>query len=157
VTWTSSSSKGPAETIARLEALDPRRQPVFVQLGLGHGGRQPAPVDDRNARVSQAADHPGEAAEVVLVPVRDHDRLDRAAPLLQVGEVGQDEVDPVHLCRGEAHACVDDHDAALVLDDGHVLADLAQSAERQDAKRGLHAASLGELDDGDGGIAARRG
>src|SRR5690606_1146918 len=33
---------------------------------------------------------------------------------------------------------VDDHDAAVLFDDRHVLADLAQAAQRQDAHRGAH-------------------
>ncbi len=66
--------------------------------------------------------------------VRDDDRLDVLGALAQVGEVGQHEVDADHLGRREAQADVDDDDPAVVLDDGHVLADLAQAAERQDAQ-----------------------
>ena len=72
--------------------------------------------------------------------VREHDRLDVLGALAQVGEVGQHEVDAEHLGRREAQADVDDDDAAVVLDDGHVLADLAEPAERKDAQRaGAHA------------------
>src|SRR5581483_8670985 len=44
-----------------------------------------------------------------------------------------------HLRRREAQPHVDHHDPAVVLDDGHVLADLAQPAERQDAQLCAHA------------------
>ena len=47
-------------------------------------------------------------------------------------EVGQDEVDPEHLRGREHQPGVDDDDPPVVLDDGHVLADLAEPAERQD-------------------------
>ncbi len=87
----------------------------------------------------QLAQHPGQRAEMVLVAVRDDDRLDVARALAQVGEVGQDEVDADHLGRREAQPDVDDDDPLVVLDDGHVLADLPQAAEGQDAQRGAHA------------------
>ena len=69
---------------------------------------------------------------MVLVAVGDDDRLDVVGALAQVGEVGQHEVDADHLGRREAQADVDDDDAVVVLDDRHVLADLAQPPEGQD-------------------------
>jgi hypothetical protein len=73
---------------------------------------------------------------VVLVAVGEDDRLDVLGAVAQVGEVGQDEVDAEHLGGREHQPGVDDDDAALVLDHGHVLADLAQSPERQHAQLG---------------------
>ena len=67
--------------------------------------------------------------------VGDHDRLDVVRALAQVGEVGQHEIDPQHVGGREPQPGVDDDDPALVLDDRHVLADLAQAAERQDPQR----------------------
>ena len=72
--------------------------------------------------------------------VRDDDRLDVVDALAQVREVGQHEVDAHHLGRREAQAAVDDDDPAVVLDDRHVLADLADAPEREDAQRAAHAA-----------------
>ena len=71
---------------------------------------------------------------MVLVAVGEDDRLDVVDAVAQVGEVRQDEVDAEHLGRREHQAGVDDDDPAVVLDDGHVLADLAQAAERQYAQ-----------------------
>ena len=68
------------------------------------------------------------------MPVGDHDRLDVVDPVSQVGEVGQHEVDAEHLGGREAQADVDHDDRVVVLQDHHVLADLAQAAERQDAE-----------------------
>ncbi len=76
---------------------------------------------------------------MVLVAVRDDDRLDVARALAQVGEVGQHQVDADHLRRREAQADVDHDDPAVVLDDRHVLADLSQPAEGQDAQLRAHA------------------
>ena len=80
------------------------------------------------------AQDPRQRADVVLVRVGDDDRLDVVGALAQVREVRQDEVDAGHLGGREPQAAVDDDDRAVVLDDGHVLADLAQPAERQDAQ-----------------------
>ena len=114
-------------------------QAVLVELGAAHGDRQLAAVDDGDARLPQLAQHPRQRADVVLVAVGDHDRLDRVDVVAQVGEVGQDEVDAHHLRRREAQPDVDDDDAAVVLDDAHVLADLAEPPEREDAQGAAHA------------------
>ena len=114
-------------------------QLVLVELGARHRDRQLAAVGDRDARLPQLAQQPRQAAEVVLVAVRDHDRLDVVDPLAQVREVRQHEVD-AHLLGGrEAQAGVDDDDPALVLDDRHVLADLAHASQREDAQGAAHA------------------
>ena len=72
-------------------------------------------------------------ADVVLVAVREDDARD--ALVAQVAEVGQDEVDAEVLVAREREPGVDDDDLAAVLVDGHVLADLAEAAERDDPKR----------------------
>ena len=55
-------------------------------------------------------------------------------------EVRQDQVDAGLLLLGEEDAAVDDEQAAAVLEDRHVAADLAEAAERGDAQ-----AVLGKL------------
>ena len=128
------------DLLARREHLELRlAQPVLVELGAPHGDRQLAAVDHRDARLPQLAQHPRQRADVVLVAVGDHDRLDVVDVLAQVGEVRQDEVDAHHLGGREAQPAVDDDDAAVVLDDGHVLADLAEPPEREDAQGAAHA------------------
>ena len=47
-------------------------------------------------------------------------------------EVGQDQVDAGLLGLGEQHAAVDDQQPAVELEHGHVAADLAEPAERDD-------------------------
>ena len=75
-----------------------------------------------------------DGAEVVLVPVREHDGLDVVEAVPDVGEVRQDQVDPGLVVLREQHAAVDDEQPAGVLEDGHVAADLAEAAERDDAQ-----------------------
>ena len=77
----------------------------------------------------------GQAADVVLVGVRDQERPDLGAVLLEVGDIGHDEVDAEHLLVGEHEPAVDDDDVVAVLEHVHVLADLPHPAERDDAER----------------------
>ena len=85
---------------------------------------------DRHARELRQDVRQG--ADVVLVGVGDQERLDVGLALLEVGDVGDDEVDPEHLLVGEHQAAVDDDDVVAVLEHVHVLADLADAAERDD-------------------------
>ena len=52
-------------------------------------------------------------------------------------EVGQDQVDAGLLDVGEQHPAVDDQQLAVVLEDGHVAADRAEPAERDDPQAAL--------------------
>ena len=79
---------------------------------------------------------------MVLVRVRQQDRADRPVALEQVREVGQDQVDAEVLVPREREAGVDDHGLAVGLEDGHVLADLAEAAERDDPDACGHRGSL---------------
>ena len=127
--------------VAGRQHVEPRLlELVLVELGARHRDRQLAAVGDRDARLPQLAQQPRQRAEVVLVAVRDHDRLDVVDALAQVGEVGQHEVDAQLLGGREAQPRVDHHDAPVVLDDGHVLPDLAHASEREDAQGAAHAA-----------------
>ena len=127
--WTSSSSNGPRLTFSPggSSCSGASRELVLVELGADHADRQQAAVDHR--RRADLAQHVGQGADVVLVAVGEHDRLDVVGAVAQVGEVGQDEVDPVHLRGREHQPGVDDDDLAVELDDGHVLADLAEAAQ----------------------------
>src|SRR4029077_8368169 len=73
-------------------------------------------------------------ADVVLMAVGEHHGLDLIGVLAQVLEVGQDQVDARHLRLGEGQPCVQDQDAAVHLEGGHVAADLADAAEEDDAR-----------------------
>ena len=105
---------------------------VLLDLVAEQAARQGGGVDRHAGEVGQ---HVGQPADVVLVGVGDQERLDRVPPLAQVRHVGHDEVDAEHLLVGEHQAAVDDDDLVPVLEDVHVLADLADAAERHDAQR----------------------
>ena len=131
--WIISISNGPGlDPLAGVEHLERRvADLVLLELRAHQPDRQRPAVDRR--RHADLAQHVGQRADVVLVAVGEHDRLDVVGALAQVGEVGQHEVDPEHLGGREHQPGVDDDDPAVVLDDGHVLADLPQAPEREDA------------------------
>ncbi len=60
-------------------------------------------------------------------------------------EVRQDQVDAGLVHVGEQHAAVDDQQLAVVLEDGHVAADLAEAAQRDDPQGRPRAAAAGEF------------
>ena len=74
------------------------------------------------------------AADVVLVRVRQHERLDLVEPVSYGREVRQDQIDARLILFGKEHAAVHDKEPSGVLKDGHVAADLAKPAERHNAQ-----------------------
>ena len=72
----------------------------------------------------------GQRADVILVPVGEHDAADVADALLQPRDVRDDQVDAEHLLFGEHQPRVDDDDIVAAAERHHVATDLAQSAER---------------------------
>ena len=109
-------------------------EPVLPQLGLEQRQGQ-LRADQRD--VLALAQEVGHRADVVLVAVREHQRLDVVEPVPDRVEVGEDQVDAGVVVLGEQHAAVDDQQPAVVLEDGHVAADLAEAAERDDPQAPL--------------------
>ena len=70
---------------------------------------------------------------MVLVPVRQQDAADLLFIFFEVGDVRDNEINAEHILIGECDAAVHHDDVVAVLDHGHVLADLMQTAERGDA------------------------
>ena len=76
------------------------------------------------------AEEIGEAADVVFVAVGNDDAAKTVGVFTDVGEIGDDEVDPEHLGVGEHDAAIDDHGVVGGFEDGAIAADFAESAER---------------------------
>ena len=129
LTAKNSSSKAVVRCLLLGDLVQHRRDAVLLQLGREQREGEPG-ADDRDA--APLAQQVGHRAEVVLVPVGQHDALDVVEAVTDVGEVREDEVDPGLLLLGEQHAAVDDHQPAGVLEHGHVAADLGQPAEGDD-------------------------
>ena len=94
-----------------------------------------------NRHVREVAQDVRQRADVILVRVRDEDPFDLVAALAEVLDVGDDEVDAEHLLVGEHEPGVDDQDVVALLDRHHVLPDLTDTAERDDADRASQGAS----------------
>ena len=76
---------------------------------------------------------------------------DVVEPVPDVVEVREDQVDAGLVVLGEEHAAVDDQQPAVVLEDRHVAADLAEAAERRRcAGRPRAAAAAGRARGADG-------
>ena len=84
------------------------RDAVLGELGLQEGQGQPGADDgDVGALAQQVRD----TADVVLVAVGEHDRLDLVEAVPDPGEVGDDDVDAGLVLVGEEHPAVDDRGA----------------------------------------------
>ena len=104
---------------------------MLLELGLDEREGQLG-ADERD--VGLAAQQERHRTDVVLVPVREHDGLDLVEPTVEVLEVGEDQVDPGVVVLGEEDPAIDDEQAALRLEHGHVAADLTEASERDDAQ-----------------------
>ncbi len=64
---------------------------------------------------------------MVFVPVGDQDGADfgKSVAFQEIIIVGDNEIDAEHVVRREHDASIDDEDVVPILDDGHILADLA--------------------------------
>ena len=101
---------------------------------------------DRERLVAQVADavvvaqQELDPADMVLVTVGCDEARDRRGVVAQVREVGQHEVDPVHVGVGEHQPAIDQHDRAIVtltlLDRHAVAADLTEPSEKDDPNWG---------------------
>ena len=76
--------------------------------------------------------HIRQRADVVLVAVGDEEAAELLLVFRKIGDVRNDKVHAVHVVLGEAEAAVDDDHVLAVFQHGHVLADLIQTAERND-------------------------
>ena len=133
LTAKNSRPNGPNDCVAALRDLGgDRRNPVLGELAADQGERQ-ARADQRD--VVPLAQQVGHTADVVLVRMGEDHRLDVIQPAFQRAEVRQDQVHAGLVRLGEQHPAVHDEQAAVVLQHGHVPADLAQAAKAHDAQR----------------------
>ena len=76
----------------------------------------------------------GNRANVVFVTVCDDHADDVVEPICDPREIREDEVDAGLVDLGEEDTAVDDEELALVFEDVHVTADLAQTSQGDDAQ-----------------------
>jgi hypothetical protein len=76
----------------------------------------------------------GKRAHVVFVAVGQEDGAELAGVFAKVGEVGDDQVHPEHFFLWEHQADVDSNHVVAELEQHHVAADLAETAEGDDSQ-----------------------
>ena len=108
--------------------LDLLGHPVLGELGLDDAAGQTGRIDRRVAFAQNIRD----SADVVLMAVRDDVAAQLVDVALEVGRIRDDEVYAEHVVVRERDAAVDDDDISAVLDHGHVLADLVETAQGDD-------------------------
>ena len=101
---------------------------MLLQLQLDEPGGEAGAVDGHVDLLEDV----GNGTDVVLVAVGDEQAPQAAVVLHEIADVGDDAVDAVHVVAGEGHAAVHHDDLAAVLIGGHVLADLIETAQRDD-------------------------
>ena len=130
---TNSSRNGPSSSGGAfrvdLAQLGGAQQAVLVELRLDEPERQPRRPD---LAARHLAHQVRQRADVILVRVGEHDA--RTSLVAEVAEVGEDQVDAEVLVAREREPGVDDDLSSADLEDGHVLADLAEAAERDHAQ-----------------------
>ena len=121
------------ELDARLDHVEPggAQELVLLQLAGDQADGQLGGIDRGPADPGQDV---RQAAGVVLVAVGQDDPAHRVTPFGEIRGVGHDQVDAEHVRVGEGQTAVDDDDLVIGLDHGDVLADLADTAQRNDAK-----------------------
>ena len=108
--------------------LDEHRLDPVLTAFRGDQGQGELRADDRNVgtQLEQERNRP----DVVFVGVGEHQCLDVVEPVFDVTQIGQDQVDAGLVVGGKHHPAVDDQQAAQMLENGHVSADFADSAQR---------------------------
>ncbi len=97
---------------------------MLAQLDANQAERQLERVHWREIEPGQ---HIGQRADVILVTMGNKDAANAVQFIVQIGGVGDDQVDAKHLLIGKHQSRVDDDDIFAVLDGHHVLANLAQA------------------------------
>ena len=110
--------------------LDEHRLDPVLTAFRGDQGQGELRADDRNVgpQLEQERDRP----DVVFVRMRQHQRLDIVEPMFDVTQIRQDQVDAGLVVGGKHHPAVDDQQPAQMLENRHVAADFADSAQRGD-------------------------
>jgi hypothetical protein len=129
-----------ARRVVRMDLPKLRRaqQAVLVELRLHEPERQSGRPHFGHADLAQQV---RQGADVVFVAVGQDDDADVRGAVSQIGEIREDEVDAEVLVARKGETRVDQHEIAAALDDGQVLTDLAEAAQRHDPT-GFHAFSV---------------
>ena len=98
---------------------------VLLQLEVHDARRQARGVDGTFELLHGVRN----AADVILMPVREEQPADLLLVLHQIRHIRDDQIHAVHIILREAEPAVDDDDVLSVFQDGHILADLVETAK----------------------------
>ena len=104
-------------------------QTVLLQLEADQTVGQGRAVDRRVGGLEDVGDGP----DVILMAVGNEEAAQLLLTVDEIGDVGDDQIDAVHIVLGEAQTAVHDDHIVAVFEHGHILPDLIQPAERDDA------------------------
>ena len=108
------------------------QQSLLAQLGLDQAAGE-GRGEDRGGCARQDI---GEGTDVILMAVGDQVAEDPIAMLLQVGDIGDQQVHAEHRIVGKAYPGVDHDQVLAVSEDHHIVADLLQAAQGNRAQAG---------------------
>ena len=112
--------------------LDEDRFDAVLAALLGDQRERELRTDDRD--VGAQLEQERNRADVVFVRVGHHERFDIVETVLDMAQIGQDQVDAGLVVLGEEHAAVHDQQPAEVLENGHVAADFVDATQRGHAQ-----------------------
>jgi hypothetical protein len=118
----------PGHDRPQLDVLDPE----LLELVGDEPERQRHAVN----RQRQPLDEKRHRADVIFVPVREKQRADLRRVVEEIRHVRDDDVDAERGRVGKHHPAVDEDGVVTILVDHEVHADLAETAEGDDAQRG---------------------
>ena len=101
---------------------------MLLQLQLDDAGGQACGVDG----ASELLHGVGNAADMVFVAMRQEHTAYFVLVFDKIGHIGNDQINAIHLIVREAETAVNDDDILAVFKHGHILADLIQTAKRDD-------------------------
>ena len=113
--------------------LHPAQQAMLLELALDERQGEACGIH----RDIHSLEQIGQTADMVLMSVGDNDSADLILVLLHKGEVGDYHIHTEHLVIGESQTAVHNEHILAALIDGHVLADLMQTAQGNDPHPGI--------------------
>ena len=112
-----------------------RGHAVLLELALQELEREGR--TDHRHRPAEVLQQVRERADVILVPVGEHHRGHGVGTVAHELHVGQDQIDAGHVGRRERQTHVEDQQAAVDLEAGHVPADLPDATEEDEPAGGV--------------------
>jgi len=124
-------SLNPVAVLDRLEGDPGNTGPPVFQL-------EPDQLDGQLVAVYRDTDvpaQPGQGADMVFVAMGQEDAFELMLVLHDIGKVGNDDVDAGHVVFRKSDAAVDDDHLVAVFVNGHVFADFAHAAQRDNLEQ----------------------